>query len=493
MKKIFSILHISDLHKDKSADYKYLLSSLESDRSKWKTEGIPMPEFIVVSGDLVQGVKDYKCSKNEADVELSRQYDETAEFLIEIANKFLSGKRERIIIVPGNHDVNRNASYRSMDELDMDRNIEIAKSLSNSGWDSEIYRWSWETCCFSQIVRPDAYGERFDAYKQFVESFYQGCRNLNDCEKEALIEDFPSYNVTFVGYNSCCGIDHLNAIGRISNDALHYRHQDLQDYYDHGRLIIGVWHHHVYGSPYSPNFMDKGVLPHIHENHVKLALFGHQHYAEVADEYVNFESKLNDSDESLLLISSGTLFGTKKQMQPGIRRQYNIIEVQMDNGCANLRIHTREDKLGDTPYPIWKKHVVQPNNYIEHAVYLKRVNSLEKAYEIDKLTREKGNFKEGISLLLADMPAEDDNQGVELYNSLINTYLQQLNLTIDFQFIIQTFSSPNNSLQRGYLLQALINDKQYDRANALAETIKEPLPIEQQAIDKLKSIMRWHR
>ena len=180
-------------------------------------------------------------------------------------------------------------------------------------------------------------------------------------------------------------------------------------------------------------------------------------------------------------------------MQPGIRRQYNIIEVQMDNGCANLRIHTREDKLGDTPYPIWKKHLVQPNNYIEHAVYFKHVNSLEKAYEIDKLTREKGNFKEGISLLLADMPAEDDNQGVELYNSLIDTYLQQLNLTIDFQFIIQTFSSPNNSLQRGYLLQALINDKQYDRANALAETIKEPLPIEQQAIDKLKSIMRWHR
>lgn len=263
---------------------------------------------------------------------------------------------------------------------------------------------------------------------------------MNDCEKEALIEDFPSYNVTFVGYNSCCGIDHLNAIGRISNDALHYRHQDLQDYYDHGRLIIGVWHHHVYGSPYSPNFMDKGVLPHIHENHVKVALFGHQHYAEVADEYVNFESKLNDSDESMLLISSGTLFGTKIQMQPGIRRQYNIIEVQMDNGCANLRIHTREDKLGDTPYPIWKKHVVQPNNYIEHAVYFKHVNSLEKAYEIDKLTREKGNFKEGISLLLADMPAEDDNQGVELYNSLIDTYLQHLNLTIDFQFIIQTFS-----------------------------------------------------
>lgn len=493
MKKTFSILHISDLHKDKSADYKYLLSSLEADRSKWASEEIPMPEFVVVSGDLVQGVKDFKCTKEEADAELTRQYAETAEFLKELADKFLEGKRERIIMVPGNHDVNRNASFRSMDELEKDKNVEIAKSLSNSGWVSEIYRWSWDSCCFSQIVRSDAYDERFDAYKRFYESFYRGCRSLNDYENEALIEDFPSYNITFVGYNSCCEIDHLNTIGHISNEALHYRHQDLQNYYDHGRLIIGVWHHHVYGSPYNPNFMDKGVLPHIHENHVKLALFGHQHYAEVADEYIDFENKLNDSDESLLMISSGTLFGSKKQMQPGVRRQYNIVEVQMDNGCANIKIHTREDKLGDTPYPIWKKHIVQPNNYIEHMVNFKHVEALELAYEIDKTTRETGHYKEGITMLMANMPAEDDAQALEQFRSLIDTYLQQLNLTVDYPFIIQTFSTPNNALQRGYLLQALINDKQYDQASALAETIKEPQPVEQQAINKLKSVLRWHR
>lgn len=493
MKKTFSILHISDLHKDNSADYKYLLSSLETDRSKWTSEGIPSPEFIVISGDMVQGVKDFKCSKDVANAELSKQYGETEKFLIELADKFLGGKREKIIMVPGNHDVNRNASFRSMDELDKEKNIEIAKSLSNSGWVSEIYRWSWESCCFSQIVRSDAYGERFDAYKQFYESFYQGSRHLNDYENEASIEDFSAYNVTFVGYNSCCGIDHLNTIGHISNDALHYRHQDLQDYYDHGRLIIGVWHHHVYGSPYSPNFMDKGILPHIHENHVKLALFGHQHYAEVADEYINFENKLNDSDESLLLISSGTLFGTKKQMQPGIRRQYNIVEIQMDNGRANIRVHTREDKLGDTPYPIWKKHVVQPNNYIEHMVNFKHINSLEKAYEIDKVTRDKGNYKEGIAMLMSNMPEEDDPTGLEQFQSLIDIYLQKLNLTVDYPFIIQTFITPNNALQRGFLLQALINDRQYDRASNLADTIKNPQPIEQQAINKLKGIMRWHR
>ena len=167
MKRTFSILHISDLHKDKNADYQYLLSSLETDCTKWASEGIPAPEFIVASGALVQGVKDYRCTQNEADDELLRQYGETEKFLKDLADIFLGGHRERVIIVPGNHDVNRNASFRSMDELGVDKNIEIAKSLSNSGWVSEIYRWSWETCSFSQIVRSDVYNERFDAFKRF--------------------------------------------------------------------------------------------------------------------------------------------------------------------------------------------------------------------------------------------------------------------------------------------------------------------------------------
>lgn len=493
MKKTFSILHISDLHKDKSLDYKCLLSSLETDQSKWIAEGIPSPEFIVVSGDLVQGVKQYDCSKVEADEELFRQYSETKAFLIDLTENFLGGEREKLIMVPGNHDVNRNASFRSMDKLEITDNIKIAKSLNNSGWKSDIYRWSWDSCSFSKIVRPDIYGERFDAYKQFFEDFYEGKRQLIDCENDALIVDFPEYNVTFVGYNSCSGIDHLNTIGHISNEALHYRLHDLQEYYDNGRLLIGVWHHHIYGSPYVPNFMDRGVLPHIHENHIKLALFGHQHYAEVADEYIDFENKLTDSDESLLMISSGTLFGSKKQMQAGVKRQYNIVEVEMDNGSANIRIHKREDKLGDTPYPIWKKHVILPNNYIERMVNFKHISALEQAYEIDRATRENGNYKEGITKLIANMPAEDDIQGIERFQALMDAYLQKLNLTVDYPFIIQNFGLPNNALQRAYLLQALINDKQYDRANAIAETIKAPQPIEQQAIDKLNNTLRWHR
>ena len=493
MKKTFSILHISDLHKDKDSDYKFLLSSLETDCSKWRQEGISAPSFIVISGDLVQGVKEYKCSKGEADAELKRQYAETEEFLVQLTSLFLAGKRERVIIVPGNHDVNRNASFRSMDVLDREKNVEIAKSLVNSGGKSEIYRWSWEECTFSKIVRRDAYDERFEAYRQFFEHFYQGNRQLNDYENEALIEDFPEYNVTFAGYNSCSGLDHLNTIGKISNEALQYRSQDLREYYDSGRLIIGVWHHHIYGSPYSPNFMDKGVLPHLHENRIKLALFGHQHFTEVADEYIDFENKVTDFEESLLMISSGTLFGTKKQMQPGIRRQYNIIEVQMENGCANIKIHTREDKLGDTPYPIWKRHIVQPNNYIERKVNFKPISPLEQAYDIDKSTQSTSDYKKGIMMLIANMPAEEDAQASELFRSLIDTYLQKLNLTVDYPFIIQTFKTPSNALQRGYLLQALINDKQYDQASELVEAIKEPQPIEQQAIDKLKSIQRWHR
>ena len=53
----FSILHISDLHKDADASYDQLLASLEDDRVIWRNGNptILEPSFIVVSGDLIQG------------------------------------------------------------------------------------------------------------------------------------------------------------------------------------------------------------------------------------------------------------------------------------------------------------------------------------------------------------------------------------------------------------------------------------------------------
>lgn len=56
--KTFSILHISDIHKCKEVSYAALLSSLKKDFEHYNEEGILLPSFIVVSGDLIQGAYD---------------------------------------------------------------------------------------------------------------------------------------------------------------------------------------------------------------------------------------------------------------------------------------------------------------------------------------------------------------------------------------------------------------------------------------------------
>ena len=57
-----SVLHISDLHRDPENPIRnqVLLDSLERDRRRYTGEEMPRirsPDLIIVSGDIIQGVK----------------------------------------------------------------------------------------------------------------------------------------------------------------------------------------------------------------------------------------------------------------------------------------------------------------------------------------------------------------------------------------------------------------------------------------------------
>jgi len=102
----FSILHISDLHRDLSDEVgnPWLLESLAQDFRQHQLQDpvIMRPTLCIVSGDLVYGVKP---NTENATKELERQYAQAEEFLISLAELFFGGNRERIVILPGNHDV----------------------------------------------------------------------------------------------------------------------------------------------------------------------------------------------------------------------------------------------------------------------------------------------------------------------------------------------------------------------------------------------------
>src|SRR5216684_1145042 len=106
----FSILHISDLHRDLTNELGNapLLESLVRDvQQRYASNDPPIskPSLCIVSGDLVYGAK--AGSSNFAD-ELTRQYVQAKELLVGIADGLLEGDRQRVVLVPGNHDVSYN-------------------------------------------------------------------------------------------------------------------------------------------------------------------------------------------------------------------------------------------------------------------------------------------------------------------------------------------------------------------------------------------------
>lgn len=490
----FSILHISDLHKDADASYDQLLESLEDDRVAWRSGGhvIMEPSFIVVSGDLIQGCE-LNMTKQSAKEILDKQYAEVEVFLAKLVEHFLNNDRNRLIIVPGNHDVDRNASQRSMIYVDDNEKDAVYKTFVSLRGKTCLYRWSWKDFAFCKIVKDDIYNERFDAYLRFYNRFYKGVREeLEECINYVEIIDAPDFNISFACYNSCADIDHLNETGKISNAALYCRREELQELYDKHRLIIGVWHHHIYGSPYFPNFMDRDVLRLLHRRHIHIGLFGHQHCAEVADEYRNIEEKGNDK-ESILLISSGTLFGGRKQLTSGKPRQYNVIEIEQMNGVAQVKIHVREDESGDKPAPSWKKHMVAQGDFIEHTVCFKKKKVEDVIMEIDSAVMSGGDMKKSIVELQSHLSSNNASEENQILVKFIDDYLQRLNVNEEAEFIIERFNQPQNEIERAYLLQAYMCKNMLEEAQKLADTISTPTPVEKAAIDNLKNRLRWKK
>ena len=113
---MFSILHISDLHKsnEEPVDNDSLLAALlaDSDRYAGETPRIPPPAAIVVSGDLIRGVQLGALNWEQS---MKDQYAVAGLFLADLSERFLGGDRSRVVMSPGNHDVCWNTSRLAME------------------------------------------------------------------------------------------------------------------------------------------------------------------------------------------------------------------------------------------------------------------------------------------------------------------------------------------------------------------------------------------
>lgn len=332
-----SILHLSDLHRsaEDPISNAELIESLVTDRVRYTkgAEPVAAPNAVVVSGDIIQGVGLGHVAPGE---ELARQYRVAEEFLASLADEFLAGDRSKLIIAPGNHDVDWNLARRAMELMPEDAKIRPADALNV---ESDL-RWSWSERRFYKVVDKLLYAQRFDAYWDFVESFYRGVTGIPKLSRDSKFAVFQldGSQVGVAVFNSCHHNDCFAFHGAIEKSVIAEASKFMRQGHNF-KLWMAAWHHSVHGTPYRNDYMDISQVQDMVGYGFRLGVHGHQHKHQVLPTSVHLPE-----EEKMAVISAGSLCAGPKELPTGTYRQYNIIDV--DEGLQGARVHVRQMETG---------------------------------------------------------------------------------------------------------------------------------------------------
>lgn len=121
----------------------------------------------------------------------------------------------------------------------------------------------------------------------------------------------------------------------ISQEAIAQSHLELLALARVPQVKIAVWHHDVEGSPFRDDYMDPDTVKVMIDRGYYMAMHGHRHRSHTSPHTVF------TSDEFMMpVVSAGSLCAAGDNLPPGVRRQYNMVELREDGGGA--RIHVRE-------------------------------------------------------------------------------------------------------------------------------------------------------
>jgi 3',5'-cyclic AMP phosphodiesterase CpdA len=461
-----SVLHLSDLHRDPAnpISNQVLLDSLERDRDRYATKEDPRiepPNLIIVSGDVVQGVKH---GTPDAETKLRQQYDEAAGFLNELADRFVAGDKQRVIVVPGNHDVSDQKFRESLKEIDIAGRVKKALVAELFRLESP-FRWSWEEFALYEIADFETYRQRLTAFNDFYSRFYDGQRLYpTDPSKQFDTFDFPDLGITIIGFCSCHNNDLLNKQGAIHPDCIAAAGKHLRDIgLSHNPLRIAVWHHNTEGPPIQVDYMDPDTVQNLIDGGFSLGFHGHQHRPQFLD--TRFR---HGPDRRITVISAGTLCGGAAFR---FGRAYNIVEIDIDTRKG--RLHLREMQNDQLHMPIWGARSLPPNqtSYLDFAFDPPPEPFVKADRKTVMLTQAQGMYDKG-----------DFHRAAELFSPLAaadplarRLLLQSLIRLGDGPAIIAAFDPPRSAAEAIALMDALWNEARRDRLAQLLQVsaIKE--------------------
>lgn len=346
----FAVLHLSDLHRDLNDEVgnPALLESLVRDFDQYGRQEPPIlrPALCVVTGDFVYGVQ--PSAINGAD-ELSRQFAQAEEFLVGLADRLFDGRRDRVVIVPGNHDVSYIDVMASATRIDVPLEPQARASLvADLFRPTSNLRWSWAELCFYRIVDASRYQNRLRQFALMYESFYQERRAFPlEPDRQYDVFDFPEYGFCVLTLNSCYNNDPLRRVATFHPTGVAEACRALREPYRAGWLIVAAWHHNLFGGPAQNDYLDVEVVQVLMDAGVSLGVHGHQHMSDCVDE----RYRIGTRPRKMTLVSAGTLCAGPRNLSPGAPRSYNVIEIDTDSW--NGRVHQRQMVNRLYNLPVW--------------------------------------------------------------------------------------------------------------------------------------------
>ncbi|HEX4420647.1 MAG TPA: metallophosphoesterase [Kofleriaceae bacterium] len=330
------VLHISDLHVSKVRREKG-----DTLRDVWRGPAHALHDqrfdFVIISGDLSQRAT-------------SDEYTELIDLLTKDIEQLVrceprESPKPRIVLVPGNHDVDWLASvYRPLSLTDLEPE-EIAEKLKDARDKPETSRVRVQTSSVGHIslydVDPALYPTRFAKVQKFFDDYYAGTLigshrpfNLLDPTGQQAwsAHVFPSQRVAFLGFSSCHENDKYWHGSRILSSAI----TQAKDHVDRivasvGKgfnfLRVAVWHHGLESHRCRPDrllFEDLGALL---NSEIRVGFHGHVHLSAhavhrfIADDFA--------------LVSTGSL-GASSDELPENGNQFSIVELQWNRALVSV-------------------------------------------------------------------------------------------------------------------------------------------------------------
>jgi len=296
-----TILHLSDLQFGRNHrfgrlglpppddQFDTLFARLKDDLGHLGTTHNLIPQLVIVTGDIAEWGK-------------TKEFDDALQ-LLENLQKLLGLQRHRIVVIPGNHDINRKSCEAYFNRCEADD---------------------------EKPVPP--YWPKWEQYSVFVQKLYADKTDFTFVPDQPwTLFPIPGLNVVVAGLNSTMAESHITHHGHVGEAQLHWFAERLESFRAQGWLRIGAVHHNVQRkcTDDDENLYDAKELERILGPSLNLVLHGHTH-----------ESGLGWLNPQTPILSTGSAAVTVAARPEEVPNQYQVLQL---SACGVKRWTRRFD------------------------------------------------------------------------------------------------------------------------------------------------------